>query len=157
MLQIVCAERYRFDGEHLTEYDSLQLGRSYIARLCLISGGSSAPPIQPLPLPALSFRHLFNSFYEFTVNLVLRRPSYNYCCSGGHRTTTAAPRAIAHLLLLRWPSHNSCSAAIAPASSTLVHQSLTVLQNLFTSSLIECYSPYLPIVVGRALFIFVAN
>ena len=26
-----------------------------------------------------------------------------------------------------------------------------------TSSLIECYSPYLPIVVGTALFVFVAN
>ena len=128
MLQIVCAERYFFMASILPNTDSLQLGRSYKARLCLISGGSPAPPIQPFPLPTLGLFGSLNSFYKFPANLLLRRPSYNYCSSRSHRTTTAAPEAIAQLLQLPKPSHNYCCsgghrttsapAAIAPASSS---------------------------------------
>ena len=130
----------------LPNTDSLQLGRSYTARPYLISGGSSARPIQQLPLPALSFHDLLNSFYEFPVNLLLRRPSYNYCCSGGHRTTTtAAPVAIAQQLLRRL-SHNSCSGDYRTRSSSTTSDSTS---NFATSSLIECYSPDLPSCLGR--------
>ena len=96
-----------------------------LPRICLLSGGSSAPPIQPLQLPALSLSGPITSstasinYKSPAINLLFRRPSYNYCCSGGHRTTT----------LLRQPSHNYCysgghrttvaSAAIEPASSSL--------------------------------------
>ena len=105
-----------------------------LPRICLLSGGSSAPPIQPLQLPALSLSGPITSstpsinYKSPAINLLFRRPSYNYCCSGGHCTTTAAPAVIAQLLLLRQPSHNYCcsgghrttvaSAAIAPASSS---------------------------------------
>ena len=117
----------------LPNTDSLQLGRSYTTRLYLISGDSSAPHIQPLPLPVLSFHHLLDSFYEFPANLLLRRPLYNYCCSGGYCTTTqrrkpshnyccsgghrttAAPVAIAQQLLRRL--------SIAPASSSSISDS----------------------------------
>ena len=81
-------------GEHLTKY-RLLTARAYKSRLCLISGGPLAPPIQPLPLPALSFRHLLNSFYQFPANLLLRWPSHNSSSFRSHRTTTAAPVAIA--------------------------------------------------------------
>ena len=90
--------------------DSLQLGRSYTARLCLISGCSSSPPIQPLPLPALS---LFGPITSSTAPI----NSLQICCSGGHHTTlllrrpshnSAVPAAISRLLLLRRPSHNYC-------------------------------------------------
>ena len=135
----------------LQNTDSLELGRSYTTRLCLISGGSSAPPIQPLPLAALSFHHLLNSFYDSPANLLHRRPSYNYCRSGDHRTTSAAPEAIAQLVLLRWSSHNSCSGGYRTRELFFIN-----LQQYFKICH-QLYSPYLPIVVGKALFIFVAN
>ena len=93
-------------------------------RLCLISGGTSAPVIQPLSLlaPSLS-RPVTASTASMNSRQIccsgLRRPSCNHCCSGGHRTTTAAPVAIAQQLLRRL-SH----------SQALLYRSPTVLQNL---------------------------
>ena len=117
-------ERYKYVrslhmANILPNTGSLQLGRSYTSRLCLISGGSLAPPMQLLPLPALSFHHLLNSFYQFLANLLLRWPSHNSCSSRSHRTTTAAPVAIAQQLLRRL-SH----------PRALLYQFPTVLQNL---------------------------
>ena len=93
----------------------------YTARLCLIFGGSSAPPIQPLPLPAM--RMLSGSITSSTASI----NPLQICCSGGHRTTTAAPRGHTQQLLLRRPLPNYCfsgphrataaAAAIALASS----------------------------------------
>ena len=76
----------------LPNTNSLQLRRSYTARLCLISGATH--PTAPTAGDKLVRAHHLNSFYTFPTNLLLRRPSHNYCCSGTHRTT-AAPAAIA--------------------------------------------------------------
>ena len=92
----------------LPNTDSLQLGRSYISRLCLIFGGSSAPPIQPLPLPAVSLSRPITSSTAFISSLQI-------CCSGGHCTTIASLAAIAQQLLRRL-SH----------SRALLHRSLIV-------------------------------
>ena len=100
----MCSTAYSTDAFYhwyniiLPNTESFQLGRSYTACLWLVFGGSSAPPIQPLPLPALSLSGLITSSAAVSkvprsCNLLLRRPSYN-CCSGGHHTI-AAPAAIA--------------------------------------------------------------
>ena len=75
----------------LPNTDSLQLGRSYTAHLSLISGATQ--PTASAAGDELVRAHHFIS-YKFPPNLLLRRPSHNYCCSGAHRTT-AAPAAIA--------------------------------------------------------------
>ena len=69
----------------LPNTDSLQLGRSYTARLCLISGATH--PTASAAGDQLVRAHHLNSFYKFPPNLLHRRPSHNYCLSGTHRTT----------------------------------------------------------------------
>ena len=59
--------------------DSLQLGRSYTACLRLISGATHSTA--PTAGDQLVRAHHLNSFYKFPPNLLLRRPSHNYCCS----------------------------------------------------------------------------
>ena len=101
----------------LPNTDSLHLGHSYTARICLISGGSSAPPIQPLPLPALSLsggpisssRASSNSLQICCSGGHDTTPAapaamHDYCCSVGHCTTTTSPAPIVQQLL-RWLSH----------------------------------------------------
>ena len=73
------------------------------ARTQPVSAWSPAPPIQPLPLPAMSLSGPITSTAsinsKFPPNVLLRRPSHNYCCSSAHRITTAAPAPIAQQLL----------------------------------------------------------
>ena len=98
---------------------------------------STSSPVIPRRSP--SNRSRWRRWASITSSTASKN-SLQICCSGGHRTTTAARAAIAQLLQLRKPSHKShnycCSgghrttaapAAIAPA---LLHQPPTVLQNL---------------------------
>ena len=86
----------------LPNTDSLHLGRSYTACLCLISGGFLGAAYSTASAAGAELvrraHHLLNSFYKFPANLLLRWPWHNSCCSGGH----------ARLLLLRRPLHNNC-------------------------------------------------
>ena len=133
-------------GEHLTEY-RLLTARALVQIPSLLdlrwflgaahpttpAAGAElpSPPQQLLSIPCKSAAPV-----AIAQLLQLQKPSHNYCCSGGHRVTAPAT-------------------AIAPASSSLsISDSFS---KFATSSLIECYSLYLQIVVGRALFIVVAN
>ena len=72
----------------LPNTDSLQLRRLYTARLCLISDATHLTA--PAAGDQLVRAHHLNSFYKFPPNLLLRRPSHNYCCSGTHRPAAIA-------------------------------------------------------------------
>ena len=79
-----CVERHRYDGEPIPYSSELVHSPS----LLLISGAthSTAPAAGDQRVWA---PHL-NSFSNFSPNLLLRRSSHNYCCSGTHCTTALA-------------------------------------------------------------------
>ena len=106
----------------LPNIDSLQHGRSYTARLCFISRATR--PSAPAAGDVLVRAHHLNSLYKFPPNLLLRRPSHNYCCSGRH----------AQLLLFRRPSPNYCCfgahrTTAAPAVIALASSSSPIFDN----------------------------
>ena len=76
----------------LPNMDSLQLGRSYTPRLCLISGATH--PTAPAAGDQLVRAHHLNSFYKVFPNLLLRRPPHTYCCSSTRRTTALASSSL---------------------------------------------------------------
>ena len=104
ILQIGCAEpSYRIP----TPYSSDARSPSLLGLRWLFGAAHPHAPASSADL--VRARHLLSSFYKCpALVLLLRRLSHNYCCSGGHRTTTSAPAAIAQLLLLLRPSHNYC-------------------------------------------------
>ena len=100
----------------LPNTDSLQLGRSYTTRLCLISGATH--PTAPAAGDQLVRAHHLNSFYKFPSNLLLHRPSHNYCCSGAHRTA-AGPVAIIALASSSLPIFDRRDATVPTSRSCL--------------------------------------
>ena len=136
--------------------ESLQLGRSHTAPSLLDLRwflGAAHLTASAAGAELVWVHHLLNNFYKLAANLLLRRPSYNYyCCSGGHRTTTtAAPTAIKQLLLLLWPSHNSCSGGYG--TRELFFFDLRQYFKMF-HQLLQCYSHDLPVVLGEVFLIF---
>ena len=102
----------------LPNTDSSQLGRSYTAcRLCLISGATH--PTAPATGDQLVRAHHLNSFYKFPPNLLLRRPSHNYCFSGAHRTTDDGPAAIIALASSSLPIFDRRDATVPTSRSCL--------------------------------------
>ena len=84
--------------------------RSYTACLCLISGATH--PTAPAAGDQLVRAHHLDSFDKFPPNLLLRRPSHNYCCSGTHRPAAIA-LASSPLPIFDWrdatvPTSRSC-------------------------------------------------
>ena len=118
----------------LLNTDSLQLGRSYTACLCLVSSSSSALPI--LGLITSSTASINGTTAPQT------------CCSGGHRTA-AAPAAIA-------PA--SSSSLISASISTPRHEAATGITDYSTTDFVtSSLNATVPIMLGMALFLLVGN
>ena len=90
----------------LPNIDSLQLGRSYTHPTAPAAGGQ------------LVRAHHLNSFFKFPLNLLLRQPSHNYCCSGAHRTA-AGPAAIIALASSSFPIFDRRDATVPTTRSCL--------------------------------------
>ena len=105
ILQIGCAERRRFDGEHRTEY-LLLTARTLVHSPSLLISGATHPTAPAAGDELVRAHHLNKQLLEIPSKsaapaaiaklLLLRRPW----------TTTAAPVPFAQLLLLRRLSHS---------------------------------------------------